>query len=104
MELVQMLSTGPVPTLATFVETNKVLRKVVYGVSITDPAEKMYGTKENLKITNPKIYNVKGAYLALKEVIHTREVIAENDMNYYRPDDLIGTLHIYEDGTSMKYE
>lgn len=104
MELVQMLSTGPVPIETTFIETNKVLRKVVYGVSIRDPNEKMYGTKENLKITKPKIYNVTGAYLELKEVIHKQGVIAENDMNYYRPEDLIGTLHIYDDETPMKYE
>lgn len=104
MELVQILSTGPVPTEATFVETNKLLRKIVYGVSIKHAPQKEFGTKENLKITKPKIYNVNGAYLALKEIIAKQELIAENDMNYFRPEDLIGTLHIYDDERSMKYE
>lgn len=104
IEGVQLISRGPVPTEATFVETNKVLKKIVYGVSIKDPQQKQYGTKENLKITKPKIYNVNGAYLALKEIITKNELIAENDMNYFRPEDLIGTLHIYDDERTMKYD
>jgi hypothetical protein len=91
------------PTEATFVETNKVLKKIVYGVSLRQ-GDKAYGTKENLTIIPQKIYNVNGAYLALKEVITNPTVIAENQRNYSRLSNLIGTLHIYHDGRPMKYE
>jgi hypothetical protein len=94
----------PEPTEATYVETEKLLSKIVYGVSIKESRQKGYGTKENLKITSRKIYNVNGAYLALKAVIKKPQLIAENDMNYFRQDDLIGTLHIYDDQQPMKYE
>lgn len=104
LEAVELTTSDPHPKEATYVETKKLLRKITYGVSIKDSDEKQYGTKENLKISSRKIFNVNGAYLALKEVIDKREVIAENDMNYYKPDDLIGTLHIYDDERPMQYE
>jgi hypothetical protein len=91
------------PTEATFVETDKVLKKVIYGVSLPQK-NKAYGTKENLKITPAKIYNVNGAYAAIKEVIMKPAVIAENQRNYSRVSDLIGSLHVYHDGRPMKYE
>jgi hypothetical protein len=92
------------PTEATFVETDKVLNKIVYGVSIREQQNKAYGTKENLKISPSKIYNVNGAFAALKEVIMKPTVIAENHRNYSRVSDLIGVLHIYHDGRPMNYE
>ena len=91
------------PTETTFVETNKLLKKIVYGVSIAKE-NKAYGTKENLTISPSKIYNVNGAYLALKEIIMKPAVMAENQRNYSRVADLIGSLHIYHDGRPIKYE
>jgi hypothetical protein len=99
-----MSSRDSEPSEATYVETEKLLRKIVYGVSIKESRLKRYGTKENLKITSRKIYNVNGAYLALKALIKKPQIIAENAANYFKPEDLIGTLHIYDDKKSMKYD
>ena len=104
IEHIILNTSDPDPNESTYVETEKLLSKIVYGVSIKESRQKGYGTKENLKITSRKIYNVNGAYLALKAVIQKPQLIAENDMNYFRPDDLIGTLHIYDDQQPMKYE
>ena len=91
------------PTEATFVETKKVLKKVVYGVSLPKD-EKSYGTKENLNISPTKIYNVNGAYLALKSAIQKPKVLEENQRNYNKFSNLLGSFHIYDDGRAMKYE
>jgi hypothetical protein len=91
------------PTENTFVETNKVLKKVVYGVSLSKEV-KSYGTKENLKISPTKIYNVNGAYLALKSAIQKPRVLEENQRNYSKFSNLLGSFHIYDDGRDMKYE
>ena len=91
------------PTEDTFIETNKVLKKVVYGVSLPKE-DKSYGTKENLKISPTKIYNVNGAYLALKSAIQKPKVLAENQKNYSKFSDLLGILHVYHDGRPIKYE
>jgi hypothetical protein len=92
-----------IPAGATFFETNKVLEKVVYGVSLPRD-NKEYGTKENLTITPDKIYNVNGAYQALKSVIHNPAVVAENQKTYNRFSNIIGILHVYEDGRSIDYD
>ena len=91
------------PTEDTFVETKKVLKKVVYGVSLPKD-EKSYGTKENLKIASAKIYNVNGAYLALKSAIQKPKVLEENQKNYNKFSNLLGSFHIYDDGRPMIYE
>jgi hypothetical protein len=90
------------PTEATFVETDKLLKKIVYGVSLRQ-GNRAYGTKENLTINPQKIYNVNGAYLALKEIIMKPAVMAENQRNYNRFSDMIGSLHVYHDGRPMNY-
>lgn len=91
------------PTEATFVEIDSILNKVVYGVSLSKTNE-LYGTEENLKINSSKIYNVNGAFLALKEAIRKPAIIAENQKNYSKISSLIGSLHVYEDGRSVHYE
>ena len=87
----------------TYKETEKLLNKVVYGVSL-DEKYKQYGTKENLSISNNKIYNVKCAYDALKEVVENPDVIIENKQNYMNMANKLGDLHVYTDGREMKYE
>jgi hypothetical protein len=91
------------PTEATFVEVDNILKKVVYGVSLSQE-NKAYGTEENLTIKPSKIYNVNGAYLALKEAIQKPAIIAENQKNYSKLSNLIGILHVYEDGRPVHYE
>jgi len=91
------------PQEATFVEADKVLKKVVYGVSIKKE-NKSYGTKENLTISPTKIYNVNGAYLELKTALKNPKVIAENQINYSRFSNKLGDLHVYDDGRDTRYE
>jgi len=92
------------PTEATFIETDKILNKIVYGEGINNKENKQYGTQENLNISNKKIYNIYGAYLELKAAIELPSVTAENQKNYNKFSNLLGTLHIYNDGRPMKYE
>ena len=87
----------------TFKETEKVLKKVVYGFSL-GKEDKEYGTKENLKMPTDKIYNVNGAYEALKQVVENPDVVTENQQNYSNMADKLGDLHVYHDGKPMKYE
>jgi hypothetical protein len=91
------------PIEATFVEIYSILNKVVYGVSLSQSNE-LYGTKENLQINSSKIYNVNGAFLALKEAIRKPAIIAENQKNYSKLSSLIGSLHVYEDGRPVHYD
>lgn len=85
----------------TFIEVDKIANKVVYDL---EKKYGMYGTEENLNISKNKIYNVNGAYLALKDAIQNPKVIAENKMNYNNVSNLLGVLHVYHDGRPVKYE
>ena len=97
------IETMNVPTEKTFTETKKVLRKVVYGISLT--VENIeYGTKENLTMPPNKIYNVNSAYQALKQVVYNPDVVKENRRNYSNMANKIGILHVYFDKRPMKYE
>jgi len=101
--LKKSIETMNVPTEKTFTETEKVLHKVVYGISLSKE-DKEYGTKENLKMPSDKIYNVKGAYQALKQVIENPDVVTENQQNYSNMANKLGDLHVYFDKRPMKYE
>jgi hypothetical protein len=73
-------------------------------VGIDERENRIYGTEENLSISNNKIYNVRGAYDALKEVVENSDVIIENKQNYMNMANKLGDLHVYNDGRPMKYE
>jgi hypothetical protein len=92
------------PTESTFIETNKIINRIAYGVGIHETHDKQYGTRENLKTNNRKIYNVNGAYKALKDAVLMPDIYAENQINYNIAANLLGHLHIYNDGRPMKYE
>ena len=64
----------------------------------------MYGTPQNLTISGQKIYNVNGAYAALKTAVDHAAVKRENSAKYDSLQDKIGYLYIYMDGRPMKYE
>ena len=87
-----------------FVKTYNILKKIVYGVGISNVSDKGYGTDENLTTTDSKIYNVNGAYNELKKAVESPDVITENKVNYTNMANKLGDLHIYEDGRQMKYE
>jgi len=91
-------------TTISFKETKKVLNKLVYGIGIKEPEYKTFGTKENVSISESKIYNVTGAYIALKKVVENSKVILENQMKYSNLSNKLGDLHVYYDKRPMKYE
>jgi aspartyl/asparaginyl beta-hydroxylase (cupin superfamily) len=73
-------------------------------VGIDERENRIYGTEENLSISNNKIYNVTGAYNELKKVVENPDVIIENKQNYMNMANKLGDLHVYADGRQMKYE
>jgi hypothetical protein len=106
-ELREINDETPSPIETTFIETEKILNKVVYGVGIEDKNDKHYGTEENMNKNNEKkIYNMKGAYLEMKKAIEMDDVILENMINYndIYADNKLGVLHVYNDGKPMVYE
>lgn len=64
----------------------------------------IYGTPQNLNITSQKIYNVNGAYEALKTAVDNAAVQRENSAKYHVLQNKIGDLYVYMDGKPMKYE
>jgi hypothetical protein len=93
------------PNEVTFLETDKILNKIAYGSGIHEKAHTEYGTRENLKVSiKKKIYNVNGVYKAVKEAVEMPSVSAENQKNYSRFSNFLGSFHIYHDGRPMKYE
>jgi hypothetical protein len=92
------------PIDATFVETDKILNKIAYGSGIHNIDNITYGTRENLKTNNRKIYNVNGVYKALKTSVEMPEVSSENQKIYNKITNFLGIFHIYDDGRPMKYE
>lgn len=68
--------------------------------------EKFYGTKEILTSGLPysKINNVTDAEEALRRLILDNNLPLKQINNlYYKPEHKIGDIHIYTDGTLMKY-
>ena len=89
-----------IPKESTFVEIQKIVNKVVYGVEVLKD-DKEYGTKENLTVSPKKIYNVKGAYMHMKNAVRSQKVMRENEVNYVPGPNVLGVLHIYDDGRPM---
>ena len=93
------------PGESTFVETDKIMSKIAYGSGIHNKDNIEFGTRENLKVSSKKkIYNVTSLYKELKTAITMPSVIAENQKNYSRFSNLLGSFHIYHDGRPMKYD
>jgi hypothetical protein len=106
-ELRVMNDERPTPIETTFIETEKILNKVVYGAGIKKKEHMFFGTEENMNENNEKkIYNMKGAYLEMKKAIEMDDVILENMINYndIYADNKLGVLHVYNDGKPMVYE
>jgi len=75
-----------------------------YGEGIIAP-EKFYGTKEILTsgLPSSKINNVTDAEAALRQIIlYQGSAKKLNDLNY-KPEHKIGDIHVYTDGTLMKF-
>ena len=92
-----------IPEGTTFSETYKLIKKIKYGVGVKRDDYKEFGTQEDLSSGN-RIFNVTGAYEALKTAIEMPEIVAENESNYKIRTDKLGDLHIYNDGRPMVYE
>jgi len=67
--------------------------------------EKFYGTKENLTsgLPSSKINNVKDAEDALRQLILNNVSIKQINNIKYKPEHKIGDIHVYTDGTLMKF-
>ena len=87
----------------TYSKMKQIINKIVYGVGIQTPEQKMYGTKENLIISDHRITNVNGLHDALKTVIQKPEIISENQTNYNKMN-VACHLHVYYDQRPMVYE
>lgn len=81
----------------------RFLRKVVYGIGIDEPAEKLFGTVENTQLSSDNIFNVEGAYIALKEIVVSQTFIDINNENNSQKTKL-GDFHIYADQRPMYFE
>lgn len=92
------------PIETTFIETEQILNKVVYGAGIKNKVNIHFGTEENMNINKMKIYNMKGAYLELKKAVEMNGVSLENSNNYNNVNNKLGVLHVYNDGKPMVYE
>ena len=93
------------PKEHTFIETEKIINKVVYGVGINKKYVD-FGTKENMTLDNKnkKIYNVHGACSELKKAVEMKSISLENSNNYNDVENKLGILHVYDDGRPMVYE
>ena len=83
---------------------HELINKVNYeaGEKIDDIS---YGTKTNTVSGLPdKINNVHDAEKALRELIETPELVHCNTFKYPNVENRLGILHIYTDGTQMKFE
>jgi len=92
------------PQTLAFKKLFAILKKVKYGIGIKGADNKQFGTKENLRMDGPNIYNVTSAYNSLRTLCETPELLVENETQYSNPANQIGTLHIYDDGRTMVYE
>jgi hypothetical protein len=77
-----------------------LLNSVVYGVGINDLKNKKFGTIENTQISSDKIYNVEGAYIALKKIVVSQTYIDRN-IQKNRQKEKLGDFHIYADQRPM---
>jgi hypothetical protein len=87
----------------SMIQLNNIVKRVVYGVGLAK-SDKSKGTKEDLTVSSPNIHNVTGAYLELKKGIRLPVVMKENQKNYNQFANLLGVMHVYDDGRPMKYD
>ena len=82
------------------------LKKIVYGIGLAPDQRSMAGTKENKQsgLPNNRIHNVSDAEEGLRELIRDPKLLFLNNGKYNDSNKLLGTLHIYSDGTPMKFE
>jgi hypothetical protein len=82
----------------------KLLSIVKYGINLTGKA-KQYGTIPNLKSGLPsKINNVKDVEEGLRNIIlKNPEINLVNNANYNNPANKIGDIHVYADGSPMRF-
>lgn len=84
--------------------TTQVLDKVEYGHGIKGD-EKGYGTNVNKKLGFPNsINNVIDAERTLREIIVNDPLASLLNEQKYPPENKIGDIHVYNDGSPMHYE
>ena len=85
-------------------EINELFKKIVYAVGLKAD-DNHSGTKENKSSGLPsRIQNVLDAEKALRELLISRPFIKLNNFKYSDKAKRMGTLHIYTDGTQMKFD
>ena len=85
-------------------EITELFKKVVYAVGL-QPNQDHSGTKENTSSGLPhRIQNVSDAEKALRELILDKKLVKINRDKYHEKKNRLGALHIYSDGTQMKFE
>jgi division protein CdvB (Snf7/Vps24/ESCRT-III family) len=85
-------------------EITELFKKVVYAVGL-DANQNHSGTRENTVSGLPhKIQNVVDAEKALRELVLNKKFVKINNDKYHNKKNRLGTLHIYADGTQMKFE
>lgn len=83
---------------------NELFKKIVYAVGLETDQDHS-GTKENKTSGLPhKIQNVSDAEKALRELILEKKLVKINRDKYHETKNRLGTLHVYSDGTQMKFE
>ena len=108
-QLGRMLHSTSLPGFAFNELQDILLMYTIYGVGLKPGEKPIYGTTENLTPTTfnigtkTPIYNVTGAYTALKYIIDNPATINQNQYRYAVLQK-IGNLHIYEDGRPMNYD
>jgi len=81
-----------------------VINSTKYGVGITDPREKTYGSQPNINVGFPlAINNVRDAEMALANIILNNNELRQLNDNLYFDENKIGDFHIYSDGRPMKF-
>jgi hypothetical protein len=85
-------------------DITELFKKVVYAVGL-EADQDHSGTKENKASGLPThINNVVDAEKALRELILSKKFVKINRDKYHDKKNKLGTLHIYADGTQMKFE
>ena len=80
----------------------RICAQVVYGVG-TNHSEKEYGTRENVTLSETHIYNVTGAFRALRAAVSLDAVVQQNMQTYNDPALKIGEFHVYGTDRQMTF-
>jgi hypothetical protein len=82
-----------------------LIKSVKYGMGIKKGENRMYGTNINKKMGYPNsINNIMDAEKCLREIILNDETIYEMNEQNYKPENKIGDMYIYVDGSPMRFE